>query len=171
MVRNKRDLQNAFASVKNIDAFIYAGHSGIPESYAGQGTGSRPPDAFLFLRSAPIVGSADVSGTDICDLSTANVKPRAFFFLFGCGTAGTIDQPRVGTYFGKALPPGRTSLAQAFATHFKTNVIGFAPHVDPGRISWLHPFSKDTGTRFSNFLGVQYFHNGADPVIPIVVHP
>ncbi len=154
-VGNLSDLKKAFATTKNIDACIYDGHAGVDSRYTGT------PLAHLYVSS-----TAEISSYDIGSLDTFNVKPGAFFFLMGCGTAAFVNQPRVGQFDPVSMAPGTPSLAQAFSRRFKTDVYGFLPHVTPGPV----PHLGSKGFNFKNFLGTQYFHNGWDTVMPVVYH-
>lgn len=167
LVANLKQLQAAFRNTNNIDAFIYVGHSGVDGTYEGA-----HPEAHLFLRGQHAM-SADVASTDIQTLPTGNVIPGAFFYLYGCGTAATRNQPRVGEFQGTGLAPGVPSLAQAFAQRFHTGVWGYEAHITPGYVHQLRPSIVNFNTAWASgtFLGDLPTHNGSHSVLPVLIRP
>ncbi len=168
MITNLHDLQQAFRATKNIDTFCFVGHAGVPGSYPGSAHNppSPAPDSYLFLESEGIVGSSDIAACQIRTLSNTNVNDKAFFFLYGCGTAATRNQPRLGEFEGPGLRTGQPTMAKSFASKLGSPVWGFAPHVTPGG----RPFFP-RGFTWHNFLGVQNFHNFGDDIFPVRTDP
>jgi hypothetical protein len=161
-IRNLDDLKFELSYTKDIDTLIYVGHAGVPGSTA------YPMDAKLFLNNEKTPGSDDILASQIRDLPTQNVNPNAFILLVGCGTAATINQPKVGEYQGYGLPKGHNSLAKEFAKRFKTRVYGFLPHITPGECPGA--FFGSDGWRTIR-MGVLYFHLGWHPIFPVAIPP
>ena len=65
-----------------------------------------------------------LTASQVNSLPTTNVLPNATIRLVGCDTAGS-------------MPPGKPSIAQAFANHFHTNVNGYK-----GGLSFFGPYPR-----------------------------
>ena len=150
-VTNRNDINSALRSVKEIDTLVVSCHAGVP------GREEHPKDAYLFLFSPKVAGSANVSASEIRYLCRDNVSKGALIFLEGCGTAAKTDQPKPSVRTGGSLPSDRVSLAQAFADRFGSATYGFENHISfgPPELSIRY-----TGYDFGSKFGVRYTNNG-----------